>query len=301
MSVVDHPDRLAGLSGEQRGVDREDRRVLLLAAEPAARLRLDDLRLLVVEPERALQCLVDVVRALERAVDRNAAVLAGYRDHRVVLDVELLLVADAVRSLEHEIGLREARVEVAGRDLVMGEDVVAYERVEDGGEFFRPHGDPAAGGPQRLAIGGGQEQERLCVVLDLAADRYEDRLIVADETDDVVAGDVPRGDDGDLRPVERGVEVDRDEPGVGVGRTDRRPEPGAGEHEIVGVLRLARKLVGALAAERGSAAGTARRDLATADDEGVRGAPAGCDRGGGPAGRRPDRHAARVDPPRPRR
>ncbi len=116
----------------------------------------------------------------------------------------------------------------------------------------------AAGGAQRLAIRGGEEGERLGVVLDLATDRDEDRLVVADEADDVVAGDVGRGDDGDLRPVERGVEVDGDEAGVGVGRADRRAEPGAGEDEVVGVLRFARELRRALAAERGSAAGTAR-------------------------------------------
>ena len=40
-------------------------------------------------------------------------------------------------------------------------------------------------------------------------------------------------------------------PGVGVGRADRRAVPGAGEHEVVGVLRLAGELRGTLAAERG--------------------------------------------------
>ena len=113
------------------------------------------------------------------------------------------------------------------------------------------------------------------MVLDLATDRDEDRLVVADEADDVVAGDVGRGDDGDLRPVERGVEVDRDEAGVGVGRADRRPEPGAGEHEVVGVLRLTRQFGRSFATQRGGATGTARGDLAAADDEGVRGAPTG--------------------------
>ena len=109
------------------------------------------------------------------------------------------------------------------------------------------------------------------MVLDLAADRDEDRLVVADQADDVVAGDVGRGDDDDLRPVERGVEVEADEAGVGVGRADRGAEPGAGEDEVVGVLRLAGQLVGALAAERAGAArpagGRSRRGV---DDERVR-------------------------------
>ena len=203
-------------------------------------------------------------------------------------------MADAVRPLKDEIGLREALVEVAGRDLVMGEDMVADERVEDGGEFLRPDGDAAAGGPQRFTIRGRKQDERLGVMLDLAADRDEDGLIVADEADDVVAGDVGRGDDGDLRPVERGVEIDADKSRVGIGRADRRPEPGAGEDEVVGVLRGAGQLVGALAAQRSVDAGTAGGDLAAADDEGVRGAPTRCDGGCGPAGRCPDRHAVRV-------
>ena len=132
VAVVDHPDRLAGLAGEERRVEGDDRGVLLLAAEPAARLGLDDPRLFVVQAERPLQRLVDVVRALERAVDRDAAVLARDRDHRVVLDVELLLVADPVLALEDR-GPPSAKpaVEVARRDLVVGEDVVARERVED--------------------------------------------------------------------------------------------------------------------------------------------------------------------------
>ena len=46
MAVVDHPDRLAALQREQRRVEGDDRGVLLLAAEPAAGLGLDDLGLL---------------------------------------------------------------------------------------------------------------------------------------------------------------------------------------------------------------------------------------------------------------
>ena len=41
-------------------------------------------------------------------------------------------MADPVLALEDEVGLGEPSVEVAGADLVVGEDVVARERVEDG-------------------------------------------------------------------------------------------------------------------------------------------------------------------------
>ena len=131
VAVVDHPDRAPGLPGQERGVEGDDRGVLLLATEPAAGLRLDDPRLPVVDAEAALERRVDVVRALERAVDGDAAVLARDRDHRVVLDVELLLVADPVLALEDEVGGREGGVGVARRELVGGEDVVGRERVED--------------------------------------------------------------------------------------------------------------------------------------------------------------------------
>ena len=55
-------------------MERDDRRELLLATEPAAGLRLDDPGGVVVEPEPPLERGVDVVRALERAGDGDAAV-----------------------------------------------------------------------------------------------------------------------------------------------------------------------------------------------------------------------------------
>ena len=171
VAVVDHPDRLRRLPGEERGVEGDDRGVLLLASEPAAGLRLDDPGLLGRQVERPLHRLVDVVRALERAVDGDPAVLARDRDHRVVLDVELLLVTDAVLALEDEVGLGEAALEVAGRDLVVGEHVArsrADRRPAAAGVVRSVHGAP--GVAERLAVGRREEHERLGVVLDLAAD-----------------------------------------------------------------------------------------------------------------------------------
>ncbi len=101
-------------------------------------------------------------------------------------------MADPVLAFEDEIRLGEALLEVSGVDLVVGEDVVADERVEDSGEGGRPDRDGVAGVAQGLAVGRGEEDERLGVMLDLSADRDEDRLVVADQADDVVAGNVVR-------------------------------------------------------------------------------------------------------------
>jgi hypothetical protein len=108
------------------------------------------------------------------------------------------------------------------------------------------------------------------VVLDLATHRHEDRLVVADQRDDVLAWDVGGGDDDRPRPIERVVALDREEARVGLGGADGRAEPGAWEDQVVGVFRLAGELFGSLAAE-----GTARpcapgHRAAGLDDEGVR-------------------------------
>ena len=124
VAVVDHPHRAAALEGQQRRVQGDHRRVLLLPAEAAAGLRLDDLSLSVVEAERPPHRFVDVVGALQRAVYRDAAVLAGDGDHRLVLDVELLLVADPVRPLDDQVGARQRGVHVAGADVEVGEDLL---------------------------------------------------------------------------------------------------------------------------------------------------------------------------------
>jgi hypothetical protein len=88
------------------------------------------------------------------------------------------------------------------------------------------------------------------VVPDLAADGHEDRLVRLDAVDEVLAGDVRCGRDDDAVPRAVLIEVDRNETGMSLGRSDRPPVPGARDDEIVGVLRRAGELVGALAPKR---------------------------------------------------
>ena len=112
-------------------MDGQHGRVLFLAAEAAAGLRLDDPDLLDRQAERAPERRVDVVRALERAGDRDPAVRFRGRDHRLRLDVDVLLGTDPVGPFHDQVGLGEARLEVALGDLVPGEGLLGRQQVED--------------------------------------------------------------------------------------------------------------------------------------------------------------------------
>src|SRR5262249_55076342 len=101
-AIVDEAHRPAALLREERGVERDDRGVLLLAAEAAAGHRLGDVDPLRGELERLEEGLVDVERALDRA-GRVGSLVIPPRDHALGLDVELLLVAGRVAPLDDDI------------------------------------------------------------------------------------------------------------------------------------------------------------------------------------------------------
>ena len=54
-------------------------------------------------------------------MDGDAAVIAGNGDHGLPLNVELLLVTDPIRALDHVVGLGHRPLDVAAPDRVVGE------------------------------------------------------------------------------------------------------------------------------------------------------------------------------------
>ena len=78
----------------------DDRRVFLLAAEAAAGLHLHDANALGRQVEEAGQRAVNVVGTLHRAPHRHAGFGIGDGQHAVGLDVQLLLRAGLVLSLD---------------------------------------------------------------------------------------------------------------------------------------------------------------------------------------------------------
>jgi hypothetical protein len=146
-------------------------------------------------------------------VDGHPSVATRDGDHRVVLDVELFLVTDPIRPLDDQVGVGERRCDVALGQIEVGEDRGRVERVEDRRQWLGPRPDAGPGGAQRVPIGRGQQGDRLRLVTDLTTDRDEDRLVLGDARDDVVAGDVGRRDDGHLLQSAR-AELELEEPGV---------------------------------------------------------------------------------------
>jgi hypothetical protein len=229
-AVVDELHRAARLQGEERGVAGDDRRVVLLAPETAARLGLDDPDPVGRKTQQADERLVHVVGALERPVHRDAAV-GRNRDHPLRLEVDVLLASGPVLALDDDVGRGESSGELALLDGDLLEGVRRTFRVEHG--LARPLVEADRGGPQHLAVLVGEQEDRLLGVPDLAL--HEVRLVVLDERDDVASRDVRVVDDREARAVE--VEVDGLQLAAGHRRADGPPVEHAREAEVIDVAR----------------------------------------------------------------
>ena len=148
----------------------------------------------VVEAEAALERRVDVVRALERAGDGHPAVVAAApRSSRC----SRCRAAPGGRPGTRPRGRgrrprrpRRGRRSRSRRPRTRGPRL---ERVEHRRQRLGPDPDGPPSRPERRPVRRGEEGQRLGVMLDLATDRHEDRLVVLDRADDVLAGDVGGG------------------------------------------------------------------------------------------------------------
>jgi len=198
-------------------------------------------------------------------------------------------VPHPVDSLDDQLGTRQGRLDVPPPDVEMSKYLARLEGVEDGRQGRRTKREPLACLAKHPAVGCREQRDRLGVVADLPADGDENGLVVADERNDVVPGDVRGRDDHDPGPIEAGIELDGVEAGVGLRGAHRPAVPRTRKDQVVGVFRHSGQLGGALPTER-RAARTARGGLGGRDHECV-GRRAGGSRPNGPAaGRRADGH-----------
>ena len=192
-------------------------RVFFLASEAAAGLHLHNTDALGWHVEEAGERGVHVIGTLHRPPHRYAVAGIGDREHPHRLDVELFLGAGLVHAFDdHGVAGGERGVDVSLRHRVTLEGVVfapddlaARQRIVDGKYrrqrlVFDRHPAPRLVGPR--AIGMGDEDDGLFRMIDLL--EGEIRLVVGDQLDAVAAGNVGRGDDDVVGPVDPGVEAD---------------------------------------------------------------------------------------------
>ena len=190
---------------QQRGVERDDRGVLLLAAEPAAGLGLDDAGLPVVEGQRRASARCG------RSTGTGASRGRSPRRRRPGTAIIALFSMYSCSWWPTRYSPSKTRsaaakrgVEVAAAELVVarrrgrtraGRRPAGAARSERGWRGGRPAASPGRGrrGARAARRGGGSRRP--------IGTRIGWSALI--EADDVVAGDVGRGHDDDRRPVER--------------------------------------------------------------------------------------------------
>ena len=195
----------------------------------------------------------EVEGALHGASYRYACLGVVFGYDSVVFYVELLLCSGAVLAFDDEVGLlpdffgdgllvllHQVRLEgiVFAPDdflLLLG----VFDGV-DGGQVFVSDVDCGYGGGERGAVGVGEEEDGLGVVVDVGGG--EAGVVFGEVDDGVFAGDVGGGDDGELVPGDGGVEGDGGDAAAGDCAADGGSEPHAGQGDVVGVEGAAEDL-----------------------------------------------------------
>ena len=176
---------------------REVRRVLFLAAESAAGLGLNHPHAVGRQLQRDRERTMHVVRTLQRPVHGHPA-LVRHGDDAIGLDVQLLLMPGSILALDDDGGVGQASLDRALGDRDRLERTIRTLGIEDRG--LRRVINLDAGAADAFGVGVRKEQNRLGEVIDLVLGQA--RLILVDQRDDVLAGDVAVVDDGESGLVE---------------------------------------------------------------------------------------------------
>ncbi len=210
------------MGGNHRGV-------FFLAAEAAACFGLDDADAIFRQAKNRGECLVDIVRALQGAPDRDAfgGIRAG--DDSLGLDVKLLLRAGLILAFDDERSLRPGAIDIAlvhrerFEDIVLApDDFLLCERILDGedcGQRLDSDAHGAARFFQQIFVGMREKNHRLFRVIHELI--REAGLVVDHQRDVVFAGNVLRGDDRKLIPRNAFAEMDGFDPAARDGASHR--------------------------------------------------------------------------------
>ncbi len=248
IATVDHLHRSTGLAREQGRVAGDHRRVFLLAPETPAGDRLNHRNPVFIELQQPLQGPVHIEGALHRTVERDAPVFARHGADGIGLDVHLLLMADEVRALDDSVGVGESLGESVGAALEskLLEHLRRLEGIQHCLQWLDLHPDVGQRLLESLSIGRSQQGNRLLAVSNDAF--RQTRLIVLDQVDHVLSGNIPGRHAGDSGPIESGVKLQLADAPVGHAGAHGPAPKLAREAEVVEVEGPASHLVQAVLA-----------------------------------------------------
>ena len=166
--VVDQANGASSFAGEERGMNRHNRRVLLLASEPSSCFRLDHHSLLIGELQGSLQGAMDVVGALQRADDPDGAVCFRESDCALRLDIQLLLQSNAKLTLHDDLRLPLRGRHISFRYVDRAEEQGGAPDIRDRSGELVLDVDMAGRLLQRGPVMRGQQEDRFLLVPDLA-------------------------------------------------------------------------------------------------------------------------------------
>ena len=219
-------DRTREPPGGERAHHGPGRGLVLLAAEGAAQAQHVDLDRAHREPQDARGDALHGGRSLGAGVDAQATALQGFGHGGLGLEVEVLLTGGVDAALDHGRAARPGPVDVAQLEGARGHDQGARRlgpaRIEAGGQLLELGRDARRGGARLARALGHHEGDRLAHVVHLI--RREERLVLDDGPDLVVAGDVDgREHSAHSAGAARGLGVEGEQPSVGDGRVEQRP------------------------------------------------------------------------------
>ncbi len=269
---VDDLDRLAGVLGQQAGVDLH--RDVLAAAEGPADAGQGQPDLLLGQVEHRSHLLAVHVQPLGGDVEVDAAVLGGHGEAGLGAEEGLVLHADLVVAADDDVRQRPHLVRHAAAGdqpllvadvavrvrlvLVRLVDVAVRLRVEalllgdDRGEHLVLDRDLLHRAAGRFRVVGGDQRDRLAVVPDLVDG--QGRLVLDLQAVVLRAGDVlVREHRVDAGHLERLGDVHREDVGAGVRRAQRHTPQHVLVPQVRGVGELALDLQVAVRAQRRAA------------------------------------------------
>src|SRR5580704_4278572 len=258
-SVVNNLHRLPRFPRKKRRMPSNHRRIFFLTAKSSARFRLHHPNAILRQPKQHNQGLVNVVGALQRPPYRDAFFRVRLRDHSLRLDVELLLRAGFISPFDDQIGFTQRVFHMPFVDLIGFENVVrspnhmlARKRVvhrKNRGQRldFNAHTAPSL--LEQIFVRMRKQHHRLFrVVHELIS---QARLIVNEQRDAILAGNILCGNDRKFFPRNARLEVNAKNASARPWAANRHAKDHARKFQVVHILRAARHFLPAFLTRHG--------------------------------------------------